>query len=772
MMENMFIRRITVIIIFTIVTKCKGLVLLTSDQQYVPLYGQTTLTCKVEMDGVIEVNFKKGSIRLIYLSSCSIFDCQVSNATKYSVSKNTQPKGYDLFYLTISDFRETDSDDYHCEVQDNGESGSKFITHAVGIKSVTLTPNITSISVIENAQQQFTCVTSVSRPEAVVKWYINDQEVTSGIVQVTSQDATTSTLSYTPEQLHQDRKITCRGSNGGQDVISTNRPTLDILYGPSVPTCTFDGYAMPSLIKVREGWDFRLNCNSDGNPLPTISWSHPGDGPSSPLVLSNAQRTHDGIFNISARSYLVPSFQHTANLSNSAIIAVQVFYPPGSPSCSVGSATITSSSINAIRGNTIVIYCSCDSNPAPSYSWSMTGVSSSTTGQNLEVIVQDSTTVTLTINNIMPFTSGSTERGMVESSFKVQVLFPPAVKSMKNVIGLERENITMACQVTAGFPNKTRIKWERISDMTSVSIGQELGIANIDRTQSGYYRCTASNLMEPTGGDAIVGNSSNIVYIDVQYEAEVTNFTILNVYHLESFEVNENTLVILYCQAESNPLSNIVLSKQSQNLKIANSTSDLEFTISKSVCEDEGTYQCTAQNTHNTKAHVRSLTLFVRCAPRASSLFPRDQNVTSATGVPALLTLKLVAFPRPSVKDFVWEKEVVASGTWHMVSNDSDIDTITSADGLQTKLIFSSVKEDDFGYYRVHVNNELGNYTETFRLQAQERPHSPSNLQNFRKATVDTIYIEWTPGFDGNLPQTFHVEYREVKSSVWRNSLH
>ncbi|WAR06522.1 hypothetical protein MAR_021891, partial [Mya arenaria] len=294
MMENMFIRRITVIIIFTIVTKCKGLVLLTSDQQYVPLYGQTTLTCKVEMDGVIEVNFKKGSIRLIYLSSCSIFDCQVSNATKYSVSKNTQPKGYDLFYLTISDFRETDSDDYHCEVQDNGESGSKFITHAD---------------------------------------------------------------------------------------------------------------------------------------------------------------------------------------------------PPGSPSCSVGSATITSSSINAIRGNTIVIYCSCDSNPAPSYSWSMTGVSSSTTGQNLEVIVQDSTTVTLTINNIMPFTSGSTERGMVESSFKVQV--------------------------TAGFPNKTRIKWERISDMTSVSIGQELGIANIDRTQSGYYRCTASNLMEPTGGDAIVGNSSNIVYIDV-----------------------------------------------------------------------------------------------------------------------------------------------------------------------------------------------------------------------------------------------------------------
>ncbi|WAR04219.1 TUTLB-like protein, partial [Mya arenaria] len=50
-----------------------------------------------------------------------------------------------------------------------------------------------------------------------------------------------------------------------------------------------------------------------------------------------------------------------------------------------------------------------------------------------------------------------------------------------------------------------------------------------------------------------------------------------------------------------------------------------------------------------------------------------------------------------------------------------------------------------------------------------KRPHTPSNLQLNQKATVDTIYIEWTPGFDGGLPQTFHVEFMEVGFSVWRD---
>ncbi|WAR10447.1 hypothetical protein MAR_035523 [Mya arenaria] len=104
-----------------------------------------------------------------------------------------------------------------------------------------------------------------------------------------------------------------------------------------------------------------------------------------------------------------------------------------------------------------------------------------------------------------------------------------------------------------------------MSDSSKVSMEQTLIFANIDRKQTGYYKCTASNYMEPTRHDASVGISSNTVYIDVQ------------------------------------------------------------------------------------------------CAPRASALSQRDQNVTIAPGEPAAFTLKLVAFPRPRAKDFVWEKKVSAS---------------------------------------------------------------------------------------------------------------
>ncbi|WAR10414.1 hypothetical protein MAR_035490, partial [Mya arenaria] len=135
---------------------------------------------------------------------------------------------------------------------------------------------------------------------------------------------------------------------------------------------------------------------------------------------------------------------------------------------------------------------------------------------------------------------------------------PPVVKPLTNVTVIEEGTVSVVCEITAGVPNKNDFQWERMSDSSKVSMEQTLIFANIDRKQTGYYRCTASNYMEPTRHDASVGISSNTVYID-----------------------------------------------QSQYLKTASDAKQLDFTISKSVCEDEGIYQCTAQNEHNTKANIR-----------------------------------------------------------------------------------------------------------------------------------------------------------------------
>ncbi|XP_052803569.1 hemicentin-2-like isoform X4 [Mya arenaria] len=405
----------------------QGALFLISDKQYAHLQGEITLTCNTS-DNVSSIEFRRDDK---YVGKCVISSCETS-ATKFIVNKNTEPVGYNIFTVTVKGFEVNDDGFYKCIDKESSQESGIQITHTVDITSVTLTPKKDPISVIENVPELFRCVTSTCRPAASVTWILGSTQLTSGIESITSQDVTTSTLNYTSQKKHQDMQIHCQGSNGGQLRKSDDRPRLNVLYGPRQLVCRFGGSSLLSAVAVREGQEFSLNCSSDGNPPPSFSWTHPGDGPSSSLFIGSINRTHAGIFRIIARNNLIPSNQQAVNLSR-----------------------------------------------------------------------------------------------------------------------------------------------------------------------------------------------------------------------------------------------------------------DINVTVD------------------------------VQCAPRASTLDPRKQNVTSATGVPAVLTLTLVAFPRPGVVDILWEKQLSALNTWHIVPNASHIEILISEDGLQTQLSFSSVMQDDFGYYRVHVNNELGNYNETFSLQKQ-----------------------------------------------------
>ncbi|WAR05774.1 LOW QUALITY PROTEIN: hypothetical protein MAR_021143 [Mya arenaria] len=211
-------------------------------------------------------------------------------------------------------------------------------------------------------------------------------------------------------------------------------------------------------------------------------------------------------------------------------------------------------------------------------------------------------------------------------------------------------------------------------------------------------------------------------------EAKVTNITLSNVDDGQKFEANESSQVIFHCQAQGNPLSNVVLSKENHDLKTESNTNELAFTIIKSVCEDDGTYQCSAQNIHNTKADIRCSSC-INIGPKKAE---RHKRYWSPCCFNSYAT-----FPRPGVVDILWEKQLSALNTWHIVPNASHIEILISEDGLQTQLSFSSVMQDDFGYYRVHVNNELGNYNETFSLQKQGELRSKLQSMSHTDGTED-----------------------------------
>ncbi|XP_052805792.1 neuronal growth regulator 1-like [Mya arenaria] len=179
---------------------------------------------------------------------------------------------------------------------------------------------------------------------------------------------------------------------------------------------------MSSTVSVKEGWEFRLDCSSDGNPSPSFSWTHPGDGPTYPLFIRSINRTHAGRFRIIPRNKLIPSEQKAVYLTKDIYVKVEVQYPPDPPSCRVGSSARSSNIVSAIQGHTITISCSCDSNPPSIYSWSVTGVSTPTSGQSFILLVQKSTTITLTMENSMQFTNGKNEKGRSETPIEVNVL--------------------------------------------------------------------------------------------------------------------------------------------------------------------------------------------------------------------------------------------------------------------------------------------------------------------------------------------------------------
>ncbi|XP_052806120.1 hemicentin-2-like [Mya arenaria] len=717
----MMLKRFFLIVFTVIKIYCTtGALLLTSDKQYAQLQGDITLTCNTS-DNARFIEFKWNDN---YVGRCGIFACETTHARKFIVNKNTEPVGYNIFTVTVKGFEVSDEGFYTCDNTDLSQVSGIQITYAVNITSVTLTPNTDPISVIENVPRLFRCVTSTCRPAASVTWYLGTTQLISGIESSTSNDVTTSTLNYTSQKKHQDMRIHCRGSNGGQLRISEDRPMLNVLYGPGKPVCRLDGSALSSTVAVREGWEFRLNCTSDGNPSPSVSWTHPGDGQASPLFISGIQRTHKGLFRIQARNFLVPSNQKAVNLTKDINVTVDVQYPPDPPSCRVGSTAILSDIVSAIRGNTITINCSCDSNPPSRYSWSVTRVSTPTFGQSLDLLIRNTTTITLTMENSMQFTNGSTEQGRRESPFDVRVLYPPSSPTFYNggttgprITGnslsvIRGKSVTVAC-VSIGKPAASYSSWNGASQLWTFT-------ANSDTSRT----CVASNTLNPTGYNDESKSVSGTLNIKVMYGASITDFAITNLEGNDDLVLVEGSRVSFHCTVDSNPGSYIEILKDGRSLKHKSNAQNLTLVIGESKCEDDGIYTCTGRNVHDSTPAMKTLPVFVKCSPRASTDSPSVYHVTSVTDVPASLTFNLVAYPRPDTSDFKWEKQDMTGNVWEVLHNTQNVEIVVSVDKLQTSLFLTSVQEVDFGYYRVNVSNEVGRTSEVFHLQLQES--SPS----------------------------------------------
>ena len=99
-------------------------------------------------------------------------------------------------------------------------------------------------------------------------------------------------------------------------------------------------------------------------------------------------------------------------------------------------------------------------------------------------------------------------------------------------------------------------------------------------------------------------------------------------------------------------------------------------------------------------------------SPRPSN--PNQTTVHSAIHVPAILHVNIQAFPKPTGDNVTWMK--CSQSSCYKLENNGN--TIQNTQELDFSFIFKYVTENDFGRYRVHIDNGVGEATDVdFQLK-------------------------------------------------------
>ncbi|KAL4221129.1 Nephrosis 1 [Mactra antiquata] len=694
----------------------------------------------------------------------------LDNKKEYNYTCNNTV--YQVTRLNVT--RSQHNDMYMCtpQSQEEGNGSNWIIKVKAPVISVKMTPTDYMVNNVENTVVEFTCTTSTARPAASVYWYRhpngkvnNTTQITENVTEITDYNdlsITTSTIRIVPTRQENDTKIYCAANNTvNATLVKPNaKKLLNVLYKADDPYITQgDEY------HVIENTIATLSCSvKGGNPTPALTWNFTNFTPTNlSTITSNGNTTMTLTWNVSIthNGTCTCTSQQTVFHVENIDVALIVLYPPSKPVFKEND-TIVDEDIAIIEGNSTRIECTTDSQPAPdSYTWTGPAIIDKITIHTLNmhtVKKEDAGQYNCSVLNTMNQSIGEPVAGINNNVVNVVVLYAPLVAEMKNTSQLIETELNMSCQYTTGMPIETSIRWTRNID-TREWIDEPLYISSIKRNDSGYYFCNASNVMTQTGDNkSYIGHDTQSFYLDVLYEASVTSFTI-DGFTSHNVTVNESESVSFMCHVDSNPAAVTTLRNDSNILKI-NTSNIVEHNITQARCLDAGTYVCSARNEYNGENDsVNTLLLFVNCYPRTAEEV--DMNITSETNAPITLTLNFIAYPRPTVK---WYQLV--NDSWTLLENDNNY-TIQSST-VQSNLTIQSVGIDDFTSYKVIVENELGEMEQFYIISKNDKPDSPTQFTHIEdRTTLSSIHIQWKPGFDGGLAQTFYIRYKRSSDIVW-----
>ncbi|KAK6173113.1 hypothetical protein SNE40_016632 [Patella caerulea] len=607
-----------------------------------------------------------------------------------------------------------------------------------------------------------TCVSSNSNPAAVITWFAKGQSlpVASSNVEDSPEGGFITRSTVTVSLTNQDHNViyTCQATNNalGQTVATTI--TLSVLYPPDPPIIT--GYSAGT--PVIAGQVQRMRCvSSGGNPVATLKWYKESNLlEAENKVTGNIVSSQLSIItkkNDNGATYKCTASNEATSSPLDVSVTLTVYFPPST-------VTIVAQPSVIRAGSTMNLTCTtASSNPHADIVWIKSGRRIAGRNQGL----RDDEFGGKSAVNVLELVPTWLDHGAlygcratntlisqsVNDGITLNVLFKPVFSSLslEQVDIIEDQSKSLNYTVHANPTEVTYTLYREGIKLNIASVSRfnlALGVLNITaikKADKGNYSMEARNSE---------GTTTLNFTINVRYPPSITRIT-------DTVMEDEGGTAFFECIADANPLVPNMVRWTRENYDMSKTKVTYEngkgyLTVYDLDKADTGEFICTADNRIGSEV-TKTAQLTVKYAPEIDK--SRElSKAASNKGLTGQLVCKAEGAPKVT---FQWKKNGVVLDT----SNNKYSITTTKTNTVQYKNILQikDVRKADYGPYQCIAINEKGTDNFEIKLDGTSSPDAPYDIE-FVNATHNSITLKWKAGFDGGLPTSFRVKYRQVDS--------
>ncbi|EZA58762.1 Nephrin [Ooceraea biroi] len=614
-------------------------------------------------------------------------------------------------------------------------------------------------------QVLITCTTENSNPPADIKWTVDGHNFESNASKTEPAPnggwITSSNVTFSINRKSRSIVVICHASNVKltENVVGTH--TINVIYPPSKLSVT--GYEEGTTIVA--GTVLKLTCTATaGNPLATLTW-YKND-----RKVPGTVRTRNHVV-FSELAMLVNASDNNAHVrceaTNSAteipllkVLVLKVNFPPER-------VKINREPQDFHAGQEGRIICeSSSSNPAAEMSWWKNGIPVSGTRNGTKSGLHGGflSFVELTLDlaedmngEVYTCEAKNTELGRsIHDATTLDVLYKPIFSPLdpSELIGLEGEPFVISVSAR-GNPNMTTYTWTRdglpvgSSGKRITAHGSTLNITRLDRHDAGTYICEAFNKE---------GTTFYQLNLTVQYPAKIKRTSSSGIVYPPGIEAK------LFCEVDGSPIGDeyVTWQKVGSNPELPGgySTSFVNRTsylhIDSPSQEDVGEYRCKVNN------GIGNVTsdpiLFITNFKPEMTNTPLTRKAAANKGINVQLFCKARGSPLPR---FTWTfngKTLLPNATENKYSiTHSDLSELYS----ETTLTIHHVRTQDYGKYECRAQNKMGHSVDDIYLDVTSPPDKPGDLEVYN-VTHDSVTLIWKRGFDGGLPTSHQIRWRQA----------